>query len=335
MPTLVIRRPDDFHVHLRQGAACSEYAKDAARAGWARVLVMPNTLPPVIDAFGLRNYQRTIESAAPSLKPLMTFQILPSHTEEDIRQLKHAGAIAGKLYPDGVTTNSDTGIRDLKVLFPVLNAMQQHGLVLCIHGEDPAAPLMEREARFLKHLKTLQSEFPNLKIVLEHVSSQKGVQAVLESGPRVAATVTLHHLLYTTDDLAGHLLNPHLYCKPILKSPADRKAIQEVVLSGNAKFFFGSDSAPHPREHKEGPLCKAGIYTMPVSLPVLAQFFEEQGVLNLLEPFVSQFGAEFYGLPLNSGTIRLEKEPFAVSKMYHNTVPLMAGERLPWRLASS
>ncbi len=335
MPSLLIRRPDDFHVHLRQGAACSEYARDAARAGWARVLVMPNTVPPVIDANGLKNYQRAIETAAPGLKPLMTFQILPSHTEEDIRQLKQAGAIAGKLYPDGSTTNAETGIRDLKAIYPVLQAMQQHGLVLCIHGEDPAAPLMEREARFLKHLKSLQTAFPDLKIVLEHVSSKKGVQAVLESSPRVAATITLHHLLFTSDDLAGGLLHPHLFCKPILKSPSDRKAIQEVVLSGNPKFFFGSDSAPHPREHKEGPQCKAGIYTMPVSLPLLAQFFEERGALNIMEAFVSQFGSNFYGLPLNSGTIKLEKEPFTVSKLYHNTVPLMAGERLPWRLASS
>lgn len=333
MTSLVLRRPDDFHVHLRQGAACSEFARDAQRAGWARVLVMPNTVPPIVDAAGLRSYQRVIESAAPGLKALMTFQIRPEQTEEDIRQLKAAGAVAGKLYPDGVTTHSDTGIRDLKAIYPVLEAMEKQELVLCIHGEDPAAPLMEREAQFLKHLKTLQTQFPTLRIVLEHVSSQKGIQAVLQAGPKVAGTLTVHHLLYTIDDLAGGLFNPHLFCKPILKTPADRKAIQEAALSGNPKFFFGSDSAPHPRDQKEASLVKAGIYSMPVSLSLLAQFFEERGALDRLEPFVSQYGAEFYGLPLNSGTIRLEKEPWTVSKLYHNTVPLLAGERLPWRLS--
>jgi len=334
MNTLVIRRPDDFHVHLRQGAACSDYSRDALKAGWARVLVMPNTVPPITEPVGLRNYQRNIESAAPGLIPLMTFQIRPEHNEEVIFQLKNAGAIAGKLYPDGVTTNSDTGIRDLRMIYPALEAMEKVGLVMCIHGEEPGAPLMEREERFLKHLKTLQRDFPKLKIVLEHVSSQKGIQAVLDSSSNVAGTITIHHLLFTLDDLAGGKLNPHLFCKPILKSPKDRQAIQEAALSGNPKFFFGSDSAPHPRAEKEGVTAKAGIYTMPVSLSLLVQFFEERGALDRLEPFVSQFGAEFYGLPLNSGKIRLEKEFWTVSKLYHNAVPLMAGERLPWRLAS-
>lgn len=335
MTSLTLRRPDDFHVHLRQGAVCSNYARDALKAGWARVLVMPNTVPPITDDSALVGYRRVIETAAPGLKALMTFQILPNHDLEALKRLKAVGAVAGKLYPDGVTTNANTGIRSLEAIYPVLEHMQELGLVLCIHGEDPAAPLMEREARFLKHLKTLQRLFPTLRIVLEHISTRQGIEAVLEAGPNVAGTITVHHLLYTLDDLAGGLLNPHLFCKPVLKTPADRKAIQEAALSGNPKFFFGSDSAPHPREDKEGSLVRAGIYSMPVSLSLLTQFFEERGCLHRLEPFVSQFGAEFYGLPLNSGTITMEKEHWTVSRLYHNTVPLRAGETLTWRLAVS
>ncbi len=333
MERLQIRRPDDFHVHLREGALCSGYARDATNAGWSRLLVMPNTIPPITDAQGLKSYKRSIEAASQGLTALMTFQIRAELTKENLSALQNAGAVAGKLYPDGATTNSDTGIHSLKDIYPVLSAMEELGLVLSIHGEDPSAPVLEREARFIKHFNSLRKDFPKLKMILEHVSSKKGIDAVRAGGANTAGTLTLHHLLYTLDDLAGNLFNPHLYCKPILKSPLDRQAIQEAALGGEPCFFFGSDSAPHPRENKESSQVKAGIYTMPVSLSMLAEFFEKNEALNKLEAFISEFGAKFYGVPLNKGTITLEKEPWIVSKLYHNTVPLKAGETLLWRLS--
>lgn len=332
---LTFRRPDDFHVHLRQGADCGNFARDAWKAGFARVLVMPNTLPPIVSAAGLTGYRREIEVAAPGLKALMAFKIRPDLGREALVALKQAGAVAGKLYPEGVTTNSEDGIRRLEDGYPVFALMEELGLVLCLHGEHPEAFSLDREAAFVKGLKGLRTAFPRLRIVLEHVSSVEGLDAVLDDGPLTAATLTVHHLLYTLDDMVGGKLDPHLFCKPLLKRPEDRARLVDAALSSNPKFFFGSDSAPHTREHKEAALCSAGCYTMPVSLSLLISLFEDQGALERLEPFVSRFGAEFYGLTHNQGTVTFVKEPWTVSKLYHGVVPLRAGATLPWSLETS
>lgn len=329
---LTFRRPDDFHVHLRQGADCGNFARDAWKAGFARVLVMPNTLPPIVTAAGLNAYRREIEVAAPGLRVLMTFKIRPDLDRTALTALKKAGAVAGKLYPEGVTTNSEDGIRRLEDGYPVFALMEELGLVLCLHGEHPEAFSLDREAVFVKGLKGLRASFPRLRIVLEHVSSAEGIDAVLEDGPLTAATLTVHHLLYTLDDMVGGKLDPHLFCKPLLKRHEDRARLVEAALSSDPKFFFGSDSAPHVRENKEAALCSAGCYTMPVSLSLLIGLFEQHGVLGRLEPFVSRYGAEFYGLTHNQGTVTFVKEPWTVSKLYHGVVPLKAGATLPWSL---
>jgi dihydroorotase len=330
--SLTFRRPDDFHVHLRQGADCGNFARDAWKAGFARVLVMPNTLPPITSAAALAGYRREIEVAAPGLKALMTFKIRPDLGREALTALKAAGAVAGKLYPEGVTTHSEDGVRRLEDAYPVFALMEELGFVLCLHGEHPDAFSLDREAVFVKGLAALRSAFPRLKMVLEHVSSVAGLEAVLDDGPLTAATLTAHHLLYTLDDMVGGKLDPHLFCKPLLKRPEDRGRLVEAALSGNPKFFFGSDSAPHSREHKEAALCSAGCYTMPVSLSLLLDLFERHGALPRLEAFVSRAGAEFYGLDPNPGTVTFVKEPWTVSKQYHGVVPLRAGANLPWSL---
>jgi len=335
---LALRRPDDMHVHLRQGPELAGYVQDLA-GPFARALVMPNTIPPITTPEELAGYRASIlEAAAPGgrglgLTPLMTFKIRPGMDRERIRALKRAGAVAGKYYPQGVTTNSEDGIAASETVRETIAAMEAEGLVLCLHGEEPGAEALERERAFLPRLAELAESFPSLRIVLEHVSSAPGIEAVRALPDRVAATVTVHHLLYTLDDLLGGGLDPHLFCKPVVKSASDREAIQRVVLEGNRRFFFGSDSAPHLRKAKEGSRAAAGVYSMPVSLPLLAAFFDERDSLGLLEPFVSRFGAEFYGLPLNEGSLRLQREAWRVPEVVHGVVPLAAGRELSWRVA--
>lgn len=331
MDRIELLQPDDFHVHFRQGAAAAFYAKDALEAGFARVLVMPNTLPPVTDAAGLRAYRQLLSESARGLEPLMTFKIKPSLARDEVAALAQAGAVAGKLYPEGATTNSEDGVRRLEDADGVFALMEELDLVLCLHGEEPSAFSMDREAAFLTGFRALRRRFPRLRIVLEHVSTAEGAQAVLEAGPRTAATITAHHLCYTFDDLAGGSLKPHLFCKPLLKRPEDRRALRQAAFSGNPAFFFGSDSAPHARENKESALCSAGCYTMPVSLPLLAELFEAEGRLDRLEPFLAHYGADFYELPRNTGKIVLERRPWVVPESYHGVVPPNAGQTLVWQ----
>lgn len=330
---ITLRRPDDMHVHLRQGPELAGYAQDLA-SSFARALVMPNTIPPITTPEGLAGYRTAIlKAAGGGFVPLMTFKIQPGMDRERVRALKSAGAVAGKYYPQGVTTNSEDGIAESETVMETIAAMEAEGLVLCLHGEEPGAEALDRERAFLPRLIQFAERFPGLRIVLEHVSSAPGVEAVLALPDRVAATVTVHHLLYTLDDLFGGGLDPHLFCKPVVKGARDRKAIQQVVLEANRRFFFGSDSAPHPRAAKEGPRVAAGVYSMPASLSLLAGFFDESGRLDLLEPFVSRFGAEFYGLPLNEGRLELRREAWQVPEVAHGVVPLAAGRELPWRVA--
>lgn len=313
----------------------SDLVRETAKV-FARSNVMPNTLPPVKNAEDLIKYHEELKAVGTDLEFLMTFKVMPDTSPEVIPELKAAGAVAGKLYPLGVTTHSEDGVADIEALFPTFQAMQEANLVLCLHGEVPGEEALKREEAFLPTLQTLHKNFPKLRIILEHASSKAAVEAVQSMGETVAATVTIHHLTLTIEDVQdalGNINHPHHLCMPICKTEADRKALQEVVLSGHPKFFLGTDSAPHTRKNKEDGHPPAGIYTTPVALPVLAQLFEEAGHLEKLEAFTSQFGAEFYQLPLNEGQLRLKKEAWTVPEEMFGVVPFRAGQQLEWKIA--
>ncbi len=331
MEKIIIRKPDDFHLHLRQGSPLGDYVRASAE-GFSRALVMPNTLPPVTDPPGMKSYKAQIEDAAAGFEALMTFKILPDMSPAIVPEMKKAGALAGKLYPAGATTNAEDGISCYRDVRDVLAAMEEEGLVLSIHGEEPEATVLERESVYLRELESLVRDFPRLKIVLEHISTAEGLKFISFLPDHIAASVTVHHLLYTLEDLIGGGMNPHLFCKPVVKSEADRRALVDAVCSGHPKLFFGSDSAPHPREKKEGPLCAAGVFTAPAALPLLAELFEKENALDRLEAFVSEKGAQFYGLPLNSGSITLEKRSWTLPDLIGGAVPLGAGEKMNWKI---
>ncbi len=324
---ITIRRPDDFHVHFRRGEMLRTVAPHTA-AQFARALVMPNTDPPILLAADALVYRDEIRQATgPDFEPLMTIQITDSTTPEVVREARDSGVVAGKVYPRGVTTNSHNGVTDFQALDAVFGEMGRVGMVLSIHGQHPTAFILRREGAFLGTLRDLAARFPHLRIVLEHVSTQDAVRTVAELPANVAATITLHHLQLTLDDvLADGGLRPHNYCQPVAQAPEDRSALRQASVSGNPKFFFGSDSAPHPREHKESACGCAGVFTAPVILPALAQ---SQGVQ---EPFLSEFGARFYGLPLNAGTVTLVEEDWTVPEEIGGVVPFRAGETLHWKL---
>lgn len=331
MKEITIRRPDDFHLHLRQGENMGEYAAQSA-ASFGRALIMPNTLPPVCDPTGLKEYRDEILKYTGGFTPLMTFKILPDMKAGDIKPLKEAGALAGKLYPAGATTNAEDGISSLDQIGDVLSAMEEEGLVLSIHGEDPDAAILERELRFLPQLEKLVSTYGKLKIVFEHISNRESLLLLNELPERVAGTITVHHLLFTLDDLMGGALKPHLFCKPVVKSEEDRLALLDAVLSGHPRLFFGSDSAPHLKENKENGTVSAGVFTSPVIMPLLADLFDRAGCLKGLEAFVSERGAAFYGLPLNRDSLTLKKESWEVPDLIGGAVPLLAGTELSWRV---
>lgn len=329
-----IRKPDDFHIHLRQEDLLREVAPFTS-AAFARAMVMPNISPPVRNAAGLKSYREDIlEAAGEGFTPLMTFKLMPNMDPELLSPLKKAGAIAGKYYPAGATTNSQDAVSHWEQCRGMLEAMEDQGMVLSIHGEDPLAPALEREQAFLPVLDEIRQAFPRLPMVVEHLSSAEGVRWVREQDDRVGATITLHHLLFTMEDIIGGPLRPHLFCRPLPKTKGDRSALRELVLSDFHRVFFGSDSAPHPRRKKESAGGAAGAFTAPVLMPLLTGFFEKQGQLNLLEDFVSTKGARFYGLPLNEGTLVMERRerqvPQACGK--DEVVPIWAGRTLEWSI---
>lgn len=357
--TVTLRAPDDFHVHLRQAPILAPVVRETSR-WFARALVMPNTVPPVTTPDGLRRYREEILAAIPpgrSLEPLMTFKVVPSLDPRDVAELAGAGAIGGKLYPQGVTTNSADGVSEVEPLYPVFEAMEAEDLVLEIHAEEPGVFSLDREEAYLPHIERIVTRFPRLRVVIEHVSSAAVVEALRSLPETVAATVTVHHLLLTLDDVVGDELRPHNFCKPIAKRERDRLAICDAVLSGNPRLFFGSDSAPHPRDAKEAACGCAGIYTAPVAIPLLAAFFEDAGVplteaapvdgedgtagareardsgrRPSLEAFVARRGAEFYRLPLYDAAVRLIESPWVVPDLCAGVVPFYAGERLKYAL---
>jgi len=338
---VIFPRPDDFHVHLRQGAALALYTQDLA-ANFGRALIMPNTLPPVRDPAGLIAYRDQIVTAAQSaipaggsFIPLMSFKLLGDMLATNIAPLKAAGAVAAKLYPQGATTNAQDGVAEIETLFPVFQALQDENIVLCIHSEDPQAFCLDREKAFLPHIRSILQAFPRLRVVIEHASTAEAVQFVLDGPDRLGATITVHHLLYDLDAVIGDHLQPHMFCKPVLKRPEDKLALQHAVSSGHPRFFFGSDSAPHDRVKKECDCGAAGVYSAPVALPLLAEFFSTHANQTTMQNFIARNGALFYGLPLpgdqpGAGTVELTEQPWTVPAQYHGVVPLAAGSTLGW-----
>lgn len=305
--------------YVRRTAACFD-----------RALAMPNTLPPLADPDTLTAYASAVRAAAPGLDLVLCFKLLPGMRAEAVRACARAGARVGKYYPAGATTHSQDGIREPGEILEALEALEESDLVLSVHGEDPEAPVFERERAFLPVLRGLLADHPRLRIVLEHLSTREAAEFVLSGPERLGATITAHHLSFTTDDLAGPSLRPHLFCKPILQDGTHRDALRKAALVCE-RVFFGSDSAPHPRRLKESAEAPAGIYAAPVALPLLAAAFEEEGALDRLEDFVSLRGARFYGLPPNRGRIRLTRRAWTVPEEADGAVPAAAGSTLAWR----
>lgn len=308
--TITLRRPDDLHLHLRDGALLSAVA--AGSRDFARATVMPNLVPPVTSAEAVLAYRERIVAALPAdvdFKPLMTLYLTDETTPATIDSVADH-VVAAKLYPAHATTNSAAGVNDVVRLTPVLERMAERGLLLLVHGEvtDPQVDVFDREAVFLERvLDPLRRRVPELKVVLEHLSSAAAVDYVRAAGDGLAGTITAHHLVVDRNALLAGGIRPHYYCLPIIKRARDREALVAAATGGDARFFFGSDSAPHPDPRKLGPCGAAGCFTAPVALPILAHVFEEAGALDRLEGFVSAAGAAFYGLPPNAGTVTLER----------------------------
>lgn len=309
------------------------YARREALS-FGRAMVMPNTVPPIASAEAIEAYRGEIRAAsaeaAAGFEPLMTFKILPGMSAESVRACAAAGAIAGKYYPAGSTTNAADGVPDPAEAGEALAAMEEAGLVLSIHAEDPAAPILEREAAFIPTLERILAAHPRLRMVVEHISTAELLGFVLACPGRVAGGITAHHLLLSLDDLMGEALDPHLYCKPTLKGRADRDALREAVFRGEGKLFFGSDSAPHPRSAKEGRRAASGIYSAPCAVQALASLFDEADAMGELELFISRRGAAFYGLPPARGRLVLERRAWTVPEEADGVVPMLAGRQLAW-----
>ncbi|HVJ10124.1 MAG TPA: dihydroorotase [Burkholderiales bacterium] len=338
-----IRRPDDWHLHLRDGAALASTVADAARC-FARAIVMPNLRPAVRTTAQALDYRGRILGEVPegsTFEPLMTLYLTDDTAPEEISRAKLSGRVFGvKLYPAGATTHSDEGVTRLSRCFHALEKMQEFGMPLLVHGEvtDPAIDVFDREQVFLEEvLGPLLERFPGLKVVLEHITTREAAQYVEVTGPNVAATITAHHLLLNRNAIFLGGIRPHHYCLPVLKREVHREALVEAAISGNPKFFLGTDSAPHARNTKEAACGCAGIYTAHAALELYAAAFEEAGALDKLEGFASVFGAQFYGLPLNEGTLTLVREEWRVPERLRfgkdELVPLRAGETIPWKLA--
>jgi dihydroorotase len=339
---LTLTRPDDWHLHLRDGAQLAAVLPDTARQ-FARAIVMPNLKPPVTTTDRAAAYRQRILAARPpgsDFEPLMTLYLTDNTPPEEIVRAKAAGVVALKLYPAGATTNSDAGVTDIRKTYATLEAMQRQGLLLLVHGEvtDGEIDVFDREAVFIERvMQPLRRDFPGLKVVFEHITTADAAQYVAEAGPLTAATITAHHLLYNRNALFVGGLRPHWYCLPVLKKERHRQALVAAAASGSPKFFLGTDSAPHAAQLKEQSVCGAGCYTAPAALEMYAEAFEAAGALDKLEAFAAFHGADFYGLPRNTGTVTLKREAWTLPETlpFGDALikPLRAGETLNWRLA--
>lgn len=345
MTELTLTMPDDWHVHLRDGAMLAETVPASSRC-FARAIVMPNLVPPVTDAAMAEEYRQRIEAARPkgsSFTPLMTLYLTDSTTPEMIRAAKAAGVVAVKLYPAGATTHSDQAVNNLLALSAVLEALCEVGMPLLVHGEvtDADVDIFDRERVFIeRHLQPMLARFPKLKVVLEHITTGEAVDFVSQGGANLAATITPQHLLMNRNHLLVGGIRPHNFCLPVLKRRQHQEALQRAVASGSAKFFLGTDSAPHLQERKETACGCAGCYSAPAAIELYAEIFEQLGILERLEAFASFHGPDFYGLPRNSSKIVLRKEPWQVPERLsllggRTLVPYWAGQMLNWRLVNS
>jgi dihydroorotase len=335
--TLTIRKPDDWHVHLRDGEMLKRVAPYTARQ-FGRAIVMPNLVPPITTVEAANSYrERIIAAAGLGFTPLMTCYLTDDTDPDEIARGFVEGAwIAAKLYPAGATTNSASGVTDVRNIYSTLERMEKVGMVLCVHGEvtDPIVDVFDREAVFIERvLSKVARDFPNLKIVFEHITTSQAVDYVEAAGQNVAATITPQHLILNRNALFAGGLKPHAYCLPVLKREAHRVAVRKAATSGSPKFFLGTDSAPHTREAKESACGCAGLFNAPFALESYAQVFDDEGTLDKFEAFASLNGARFYGLLPNEETIVLESAETVVPDEIDGLVPFHAGETLRWRIA--
>jgi dihydroorotase len=339
---LTITRPDDWHLHLRDGDHMRAVLRDTVRR-FGRAIVMPNLKPPITTTAAAVDYRDRIIAAVPAseqFKPLMTLYLTDNTPPEEIARAKASGAVhAVKYYPAGATTNSDSGVTDLARCDAVLEVMSAHGMPLLVHGEvtDPAVDIFDRERVFLERILTpLAARFPQLKIVVEHITTREAAQFVREASGNIAATITAHHLLLNRNALFSGGIRPHYYCLPVIKRETHREALIEAATSGSPKFFLGTDSAPHARHTKEAACGCAGVYTAHAGIELYAEAFDQAGALGRLENFASRYGADFYGLPCNLSRITLEKSDVAIPEALpfggDKLVPFRAGEAVAWRI---
>jgi len=339
MNALTLTRPDDWHLHLRDGDMLTAVLPDTARR-FARAIVMPNLKPPVRTTADAAAYRERIRAALPAglaFEPLMTLYLTDNTSPEEVLEAKASGFVhAVKYYPAGATTNADSGVTDIRRVDAVLEAMQEAGMPLLLHGEvtDPGVDVFDREGVFIERvLAPLLHRLPGLKVVLEHITTRQAAGFVADAPGNVGATITAHHLLYNRNVMFQGGIRPHYYCLPVLKRETHREALVAAATSGNPKFFLGTDSAPHATAAKETACGCAGIYTAHAAIELYAEAFEAAGALDKLEDFASHFGPDFYGLPRNTDTITLVKESHAVSARHDGGItPLRANEQLTWRL---
>lgn len=342
LSALTLGRPDDFHVHLRDGAGLAAVVPFTARQ-FGRALVMPNLKPPITTVAMAGVYRERILQALPadsSFEPLMTLYLTDRTDADEVRRVAESGFVkAFKYYPAGATTNSDAGVTALGNVYPVLEAMQRHGVVLCVHGEvtDPATDVFDREAIFVEHsLAQIVRDFPALKIVVEHITTREAADFVTAASANVGATITPQHLLYNRTSIFTGGIRPHFYCLPILKRETHRLALVKAATSGSPKFFLGTDSAPHSRNNKETCCGAAGCFTSHAAIELYAEAFDAAHALDKLDNFASRFGAGFYGLPRNAATVTLKRETWSPPDEFafgsETIVPLTQGRSLAWKL---
>jgi dihydroorotase len=338
MKTLTITRPDDWHIHVRNGDILKMVLPHTARQ-FARAIIMPNLKPPVTTLAQALLYREEILAALPqgaNFTPLMTLYLTAATTIAEIKAAADSEHVyAVKLYPAGATTNSDAGVADIKTIYPLLAALEKYQLPLLLHGEvtDDSCDIFDRERVFIdRHLTAIVRDFPALRVVLEHVTTSEAVQFVESAGDNIGATITPQHLLFNRNAILAGGIKPHFYCLPILKREQHRLALVKAATSGNAKFFLGTDSAPHATGLKENACGCAGCYSAFAALELYAEAFEQANALDKLEGFASFFGADFYRLPRNADTVTLEKQSWTVPAAYGEITPLKAGEALSWKM---
>ena len=341
MNEITITRPDDWHVHLRDGEVLKTVVPHTA-AEFGRAIVMPNLKPPVTTATQALAYKARIQAAIPkgmNFEPLMTLYLTDNLAPDEIFRAKEAGVVAAKLYPAGATTNSDAGVTNMRHIYKTLEAMQKADMLLLVHGEVTSQDidLFDREAVFIDtQLIPLRNDFPELKIVFEHITTKEAAQYVEGCATHTGATITAHHLLYNRNAIFTGGVRPHFYCLPVLKRETHRQALVKAATSGSPQFFLGTDSAPHPAHLKEHASGCAGCYTAHAAMPMYAEAFDQVNALDKLEGFASFYGADFYGLPRNTGTITLRRESWTPPESFAfgdaQLKPLRSGESLPWRL---